>query len=44
MLSQGKLKLGKEFIISYGKIDGISGMDRNCFFDENNKGLEIKEV
>lgn len=43
LLNEGKLQDGKEFIISYGKVDKKIQGDR-FVFDENNQELEIREI
>lgn len=43
MLSEGKLKAGKEFIIRYGKVDK-KFTSISFFFNKNNEELEIQEV
>jgi hypothetical protein len=44
LLSQGKLKEDKEFIIRYGKVDKRPGGKSVFIFKDDNKELEIKEV
>jgi len=44
LLSQKKLEVGREFIISYGKIDSTSQRTRTHVFNEFNTELEIAEA